>query len=558
MKKQNATTSNFLQTWAQLSRPNIWRSILNIVLYCIYESMKLLDAIFAANAVTGLTNQDWSYAYMSVGFLGLGIIVRNVIAQCIDLNRAKLYAGINSNISSKLYKKLLYANSSNFERTSKEYILNTISSNVDVMSQFIHNISARIAYMVKLAIALVVIFNSNVFAGLIVIGLGIIDFFILKWLNTRSARASAKLYNARDAIDEEVSGMIHGHSIISEFEKEREYERRFNNKVDDVNKYVRESYIVAGYKSNFFYIFYRVMLCLVNMLLVLLVSKGTMTLAVYMVIVSYILDCTEQFNNVFDITSIFSNLQVSVNRVETIINFTEEEFAKFGNIIESHGGNNLSLVGVSYLETRNGSQYRGVLHDVDISFIPRAVNLVKGPRNCGKRLVFNMLRRNTKPEKGTIVYDNINLYRYSTKDYKKKIYYTVRQPDFLVGTIYENLSLSGANKTKINEVCRRLGIYDYIRSLPKKFNTPISEDMPRLFKFLLGLARAVLTGCEVLMVYEVPSALSNADKLMLMHTFEDLAKDHTIILFSYGNLFDNISKIIYKIDNGRVINVKVN
>ena len=82
--------------------------------------------------------------------------------------------------------------------------------------------------------------------------------------------------------------------------------------------------------------------------------------------------------------------------------------------------------------------------------------------------------------------------------------------------------------------------------------------MPRLFKFLLGLARAVLTGCEVLMVYEVPSALSNADKLMLMHTFEDLAKDHTIILFSYGNLFDNISKIIYKIDNGRVINVKVN
>ena len=101
MKKQNAPTSNFLQTWAQLSRPNIWRSILNIVLYCIYESMKLLDAIFAANAVTGLTNQDWSYAYMSVGFLGLGIIVRNVIAQCIDLNRAKLYAGINSNISSK-------------------------------------------------------------------------------------------------------------------------------------------------------------------------------------------------------------------------------------------------------------------------------------------------------------------------------------------------------------------------------------------------------------------------------------------------------------------------
>lgn len=107
-------------------------------------------------------------------------------------------------------------------------------------------------------------------------------------------------------------------------------------------------------------------------------------------------------------------------------------------------------------------------------------------------------------------------------------------------------------------VCKQLGIYDYIKELPKGFDSEIEEDMPRMFKFLLGLARAILTDCEVLLVYETPSAMSKTDKLLLQRLFADLARERTIILFTYGDLYDNVAKICYKIEQGQLVDVKVN
>ena len=99
---------------------------------------------------------------------------------------------------------------------------------------------------------------------------------------------------------------------------------------------------------------------------------------------------------------------------------------------------------------------------------------------------------------------------------------------------------------------------DYIKELPKGFDSEIDDDMPRMFKFLLGLARAILTDCEVLLVYETPSAMSKTDKLLLQRLIADLAKERTIILFTYGDLYDNVAKICYKIEQGQLVDVKVN
>lgn len=556
--KRQKKEFNYLKKYMQLTKPKFWPCVLHTILYSAYVCMQLLDALFAANAVTGLTKGDWGYAYKNVAFLALFTIIRNVTAHLFNRHRAKLYADGYNNITSKLYKKILYANSENFEQTSKEYILNTIGTNVGTMASFSSEVIKKIGIVIQLIVALTVIFSASVLSGFIVFGLAFVDFFLLRFLNRKYAMALNKQYKARDAIYEDVSDVIDGHGIINEFDKEKEFERRFAKKTNAFNLGIKDEYVWASYKSDFFYTFYRVVICAINLLLVFMVSKDTMSLSVYMVVVAYLLTCTEQFNSVFDITQLLSNLEVSVKRVDVVANFTDEQFAAYGNILRSHGGQNLSFVGVNYFNADAKSAYCGKLVDLDLSFMPNAINLVKGPRKCGKRLVFNMLRRNIRPDSGCVIYDNINLYDYSQKDFKQKIYYSTRNPDFVAGTIKENLALTGAKNKKITAVCKQLGIYDYIKELPKGFDSEIEDDMPRMFKFLLGLARALLTDCEVLLIYETPSAMSKTDKLLLQKLFGELAKERTIILFTYGDLYDNVAKICYKIEQGQLADVKVN
>ena len=408
--KKQKKEFNYLKTYMQLTKPKFWPCVLHTILYSAYVCMQLLDAIFAANAVTGLTKGDWTCAYKNVAFLALFTIIRNVTAHLFNRHRAKLYADGYNNITNKLYKKILYANSQNFEQTSKEYILNTIGTNVGTMASFSNEVIKKIGIVIQLIVALTVIFSASVLSGFIVFGLAFVDFFLLKFLNRKYAMALNKQYKARDAIYEDVSDVIDGHSIINEFEKEKEFERRFAKKTNAFNQGVKDEYVWASYKSDFFYTFYRIIICAINLLLVFMVSKDSMSLSVYMIVVAYLLTCTEQFNTVFDITQLLSNLEVSVKRVNVVANFTDEQFATYGNILRSRGGQNLSFVGVNYFNADAKSAYRGKLVDLDLSFMPHAVNLVKGPRKCGKRLVFNMLRRNIRPDSGCVIYDNINLY----------------------------------------------------------------------------------------------------------------------------------------------------
>ena len=70
-------------------------------------------------------------------------------------------------------------------------------------------------------------------------------------------------------------------------------------------------------------------------------------------------------------------------------------------------------------------------------------------------------------------------------------------------SIKDNLSLIDSNIKNQIEVCKRVGLHDYIVSLPKGYNTIIGEDK-HLFtegqKQLLAIARSLLTKSEILLL----------------------------------------------------------
>lgn len=314
----------------------------------------------------------------------------------------------------------------------------------------------------------------------------------------------------------------------------------------------RKRYTIEGFKNSWFYVFYTFMISILTAVMIYLVSQGQCDVELYLIVVPYFLTITETFNGVFEITKHLGDKNMAMSRISTILNFTDDEINKYGNISIKSGGSNISFIGVYYQNKKKSSPYYGTLEDIDISFATKSINLIYGDKWCGKRILFNMLRRRVAPDKGVILLDNINIYDYTQKAFNSNIYYTTAYPKFIEGTIMENFSVLSYSKKRIYKVCKDVGVYDDIKKHKGGFNGTIDNSFSRAQKFLIGLARALLTGCNTILIYELPNSMTQQNKDKIAYILWQLSKKKTIILFNHDDSFAQISKTIYRIDNGKV------
>lgn len=282
-----------------------------------------------------------------------------------------------------------------------------------------------------------------------------------------------------------------------------------------------------------------------------MVSKNTMDLAVYLVIVPYLTSCTDKLNTLYSKFGGVENMRVDVDRINMILSLSDKQLAQYGDVNSSEGYN-LGFIDVSY----NGDYAN--LKNMDMSFKMNGVNIVKGERNCGKRYVFDMLRRKIKPDSGEVLLDNLPLYNYSNKTFKNHIDYCSAHPVFINGTIKENLVVKNKDFEFIKTLVAELGLSDKINNLPKGYDTDISDIYDGETRFWIGLIRAALSKCKVLMIYEYPDDVTPNFFETLQHIIETCETDkRTLILFTHKNDYDNLADMIYVINNGKVSLKKV-
>ena len=160
------------------------------------------------------------------------------------------------------------------------------------------------------------------------------------------------------------------------------------------------------------------------------------------------------------------------------------------------------------------------------------------------------------PDKGKILLDNLNLYDYNEKTFKSHINYCSSHPIFVSGTIKENLSLANNDMQAIEKLCAEVGILNDIQGLSKGFDSHIAEVNSSSTYFMLGLVRALLSDCKILMIYELPQDAPDAFRQHIINLLTTHKIDKTVILFTHSDVYDNIGECIYQVVKGNVTKVK--
>lgn len=546
MKKQR--DENILKRWYKLTEPHKGFWFGQIFFYTVYTVMLFLITIFAAKTINSMYQGEWQKAFIFLGLELTTIIIRNLSMHIEYKFYGKQQINIRKNVGRKIYNKILIIDDKKENKISKEKIVNIALNNMSDLSEFPDSVASFFAYSLQVLITLTTVYVSNYIAGIIITILGIVNFFVYFKFNKKLGKILLKRHEQKDVMFKSYNKIMESKLVIDEYNKKQKYQNAFLKEVDKYSFEFEKYYNTYSKKSNLYYIVWNIVVYAVAALMLYFVSNNSLDIAIYLIIVPYLTTCTEKLNILFDKTSSLENMRVDVDRVNLILEMDEKQLIKYGKFNKDRQGYNLGLIGVSC----DGGDDAGKIIDADISFKMNNINLIKGERGCGKRVVFNLLRRFIMPEDGKVLLDNLDLYDYNKKTFKNHIDYCASHPVFIKGSIKENLMIANGDFNKVKEVCDKLGLTSNIERYEKGFETDVYDIKSSGTLFLIGLARALLSNCRILMIYELPQDTPETFRKKIVNYLSNNKVDKTIILFSHSNAYDNIAGIIYHVNNGKI------
>lgn len=554
MKKNKK--ENIIKRWYKLAEPSKSVLAMQILSYSFYAVFYTITSYFAAFTINSLYEGDWKMAYIYLAIEFLLILLRNVALHLEFKFYGDNHVIVRCNVAKKIYQKILKCERKSSTSFSKEKIISTTVNNMEYIGEFADTIAVFCSDIIQFAVMFFIMISLNVWAGLIVTIVGIINFFALNFLNKKLRQSTAMRHEEKDNVLISYNKIIDGRDIITELKANETYEEQITKSVEKYAKAYADYYKFYSYREYVYFAIWNVMIYLATAVMIYFVSDGTLGMEAYLVIVPYLSNSITRLNKVYNSAENFGKMKVDVERVSLILNLTDKELIQYGKINDAPGYN-LGLIEVNYRNDDKTSAFYGNLINADISFMMNKINVIKGKRGSGKRIIFNLLRRYIKPDKGIILLDNLNLFDYEENNFKKNINYCSSHPTFIKGSIKENLLVTKCSFAKIKDMCKKVGVYETIESLPESFDTDISKITSSSTNFLIGLVRAALSDCKVLMIYEIPEDAPAHFRNNIKQLIKNNETNKTIILFTHSNSYNDIYDIMYCIEDGKIIDVKV-
>ena len=112
-----------------------------------------------------------------------------------------------------------------------------------------------------------------------------------------------------------------------------------------------------------------------------------------------------------------------------------------------------------------------------------------------------------------------------------------------------------ASDEEIIAACKKASIHDFILSLPKGYDTPVSELGASLSggeRQRLGLARMFLHNAPFLLLDEPTSNLDSLNEAVILKSLHDERKEKTILLVSHRKSTMRIADTVYSVESGRM------
>ena len=256
-----------------------------------------------------------------------------------------------------------------------------------------------------------------------------------------------------------------------------------------------------------------------------------------------------------DFTAFILYIVILINPIRTFISIFEQiqggmsGFIRFEEVLkvkeENEPPNAVELkVTNGKIEFENISfSYSGEEDNMVVKNLSLTVNAgetlaLVGPSGGGKTTLCHLMPAFYELSSGKIKIDGVDIATVTKESLRRNIGMVAQDVFLFAGTIKENIAYGNFNATQkeIEEAAEKANILEYIKSLPKGFQTDVGERGIKLSggqKQRISIARAFLKNPKILILDEATSALDNITEMQIQESLESLSKGRTVVVVAH-------------------------
>lgn len=186
-----------------------------------------------------------------------------------------------------------------------------------------------------------------------------------------------------------------------------------------------------------------------------------------------------------------------------------------------------------------------------------STNLLTGKNGSGKSTLLHIMAALLDTKEGSISFNHFPVGNIDINSLRTITGNCFTQDQVFEGTIEENISLGRDNVT-LNDVVwaiQNVGLNEYIKSLPKGYNTklkPLGNKLPSNILYKLLLARSIVHKPKLLLIEDVFMKFTTDDRKSILEFLTSKKNGWTLVLASSDNQYASYFDQVLYLNNGKI------
>jgi subfamily B ATP-binding cassette protein MsbA len=512
-----------------------------------YLFIRTVDDYIQVKDEQGLLN----YVLIMLGLLMFEVLLQFAFIYQANWLGQQIIKDVRTNIFSHILGfKMAYINKSSVGKL----VTRIVSDTETIASFFSQGLFMIISDLLKMLVIAGLMLYQNIQLSLIAFAVMPIMLFATnifqKKMKSAFQEVRTQVSNLNGFIQERVTGM----RIVQLFSREREEYKNFV----EINEKHKQAHIKTVWYNS---IFFPVSEILSAVAIGLLVWYGGLNAALngqvdLGEIMGFIMMAQMLYRPLRQIADKFNSLQMGMVAGDRVFAILDTDSS-----IEDNGEQQLTRAkGEIHFEKVKFSYIAGeqVLKGISFELHGGETIAIVGSTGAGKSTIINLINRFYEIDSGSIKLDGVDIRNYSLSSLRGQVGVVLQDVFLFSDSILNNISLGNPNidREKVVNAAKKIGIHDFIMSLPNNYDYNVKERGAMLSagqRQLIAFLRVYVSNPGVLILDEATSSIDSYSEQLIQQATDTLTEGRTSIVIAHRLATIKKADRILVLDKGEIV-----
>ena len=519
----------------------------------------IVDGVFGTTDSSGQVGDGGGIDFAALQLL-LGIVLLvYVFASVFQWLQAYVLNGVTQRTVYRLREesqaKLNRLPLSYFDSVQRGEVLSRVTNDIDNISQSLQQTMSQLltSLLTVLGVVVMMFVISPILAlvSLITIPLTLVITAVI-------AKRSQKLFVAQWAHTGELNAQIEetftGHALVKVFGRQREVEKRFLEKNEELYRASFGAQFVSGIIMPAIMFVGNLVYVAIAVVGGLLVTTGSMTIGGVQAFIQYSRQFTQPLSQLGSMANLLQSGVASAERVFELMDAPEQTaFLDPAATPETTTGR-LVFENVDF----RYDAATPLITDLSLTAQPGQTIAIVGPTGAGKTTLVNLMMRFYELDSGRITLDGVDISTMTRREVRSRMGMVLQDTWLFGGTIRDNIAYGrpDASEQEILDAATATFVDRFVHSLPDGYDTVLDDDGANISageKQLITIARAFLARPSVLILDEATSSVDTRTEVLVQHAMAALRRDRTSFVIAHRLSTIRDADLILVMEAGRIV-----